>query len=89
MLDCIEIFAKKKNFTTGLRRREEADRSPERPGGQGQHSGGDRAQPGRDQVRELDHRSRARGRERGRLDRGRGHALRKWPSLRGVIRGGF
>ena len=44
------------------------------PGGAGQHGARHRAQPGRDQDRRLDHRPGARGRPRGRRDRGRGAA---------------
>jgi len=53
-----------------LRRCKEAHQGARRSRGEGQHGRGDRAQPGRDQVRGLPHRYRARRRGRRRGDRG-------------------
>ena len=57
-----------------LRRRRAAARDARPAGRGGQHRGGDRAQPRRDQDRRPPHRPRSRGRRGGRADRGAGHA---------------
>ncbi len=62
--------------TTGpaFRRRAQAAGRAAAPGGIGQHGGGDRAQPGRDQDRRLDHRPGPGWRRIRRPRGGRGHA---------------